>query len=84
MSVTFLVVAWGIVMLMLLRTYIVMEVRMRRIREISAANTKEIGRADFIQIMERRYKELETPGYYTMMLDLRCWTYRQFYPHPVT
>jgi hypothetical protein len=67
----------------LVRNELVYRIRMRRIGEISAKCTSELGRADFIPVMEARYAELDTPNHHVMVIDLTKWTYRQFYPEGV-
>jgi hypothetical protein len=66
-----------------IRNVIVFRVRMRRLDEISSKCKSELGRADFYAVMNRRYEELENRNYYTMVLDVRHWTYRQFFSEPV-
>jgi hypothetical protein len=63
----------------LVRTEIVFRVRMKRLGEISAKCKRDIGREDFYPLLEQRYAELERPSFESMVLDLRRWTYRQFY-----
>lgn len=68
---------------MLVRNEIVYRVRRTRIAEIAQANERDIGHPDFIEVMEARYAELDSPSYEAMLFDLRCWTYRHFYPRAV-
>lgn len=69
--------------LLLVRNELVFRIRARRLSEIHDLNVQQIGRPDFIAVMEQRYAELDSPGYADMVLDLRRWTYRQFFPQEV-
>jgi hypothetical protein len=64
--------------LLLVRNELVFRHSMRRLQAIHEANLADIESDDFFQIVERRYAGIGS--HVLMLLDLRRWTYKQFYP----
>lgn len=73
----------AIAAIVLNRSQLVYKARIRRIGEISAACNRDLLRDGFYARMERRYAELDAQSYCSQLLDLRRWTYRQFFPSEV-
>lgn len=62
----------------LVRNGIVLRICMRRIEEIHRLNHERIDAGTWSESDLLRYQQL--PNQYAMVLDLRKWTYRQFFP----
>lgn len=67
-----------------LRGNIVYRVGLRRLAEIRQVHDREIATGTFvISKVQQRYEEFGRPTFLYKVLDLRKWTYKQFYPNPI-
>lgn len=71
---------FGLAALFFVRTNLVAVFDIRRLGEIHANNTAAINRGDY-ETAKRGLSEYDnlTAGYVARLLDLRKWTYRQFF-----
>jgi hypothetical protein len=70
----------AVILLWVIRAAVVLRVSLRRLDAIAQACERDMPRADFFFRLQRRYDEFKGESELAMLLDLRRWTYRQFYP----
>lgn len=74
----FFLAALALCGLFALRNRLVFKVRMRRLDEIYSANMKAIHNGRMPPYMYEKYHDAQS--YDEQIIDLKKWTYRQFYP----